>query len=63
MRPFPKGTERVARALAEQAIRERRRWDTDPDRLEEMLPQAIEHAWLDFTEQAAVAVLAYQRED
>ena len=48
--------ERIARALCEQHIRNVRRHDTEPERLEAMLPAGVDHAWPDFND-AAKAVL------
>jgi hypothetical protein len=51
--------ETMARRLAEVHIRSARRWDTDPARVDEMLPRSIDACWQDrnFTD-AATAVLA-----
>lgn len=50
--------EQVARALCELHIRNVRRHDTDPERLEEMLPAAIDYAWHDFASAAEAAIAA-----
>jgi len=50
--------ERVARALCEYQIRQARRWDTDADVLEAMLPAAITHGWPSFMPQARAALQA-----
>ena len=52
------GVERVARALCELRIRQVRRHDTTPERLEEMIPAAVDHAWRDHEEEARVAITA-----
>jgi hypothetical protein len=51
--------ETMARRLAEVHIRSARRWDTDPARVDEMLPRSIDACWQDrnFTD-AATAVLS-----
>jgi hypothetical protein len=49
--------EDMARALCEQHIRVVRRWDTTPEKLEEMMSRAVDHAWPDH-EPAARAALA-----
>jgi 1,6-anhydro-N-acetylmuramate kinase len=49
--------EAMARALCEQHIRVVRRWDTTPEKLEEMMSRAVDHAWPDH-EPAARAALA-----
>ena len=52
------GAERVARALCELRIRQVRKYDTAQDRLEEMMPAAVDHAWRDHEEEARVAISA-----
>ena len=47
-----------ARALAEQRIRHVRRFDTPPERLEEMLPAAVEYAWPEHVEQVQTVLKA-----
>lgn len=48
----------VARVLVERRIRHARRFDTEPDRLEEMLPEAIDYSWQDEVEDAHAAISA-----
>lgn len=52
--------ERVARALCEHHIRIVRQHDTEPDRLEEILPRAIDYSWKDFASMAEIAIGAMQ---
>ena len=55
---YQKLVEAVARALCERQIRRARKWDTQPERLEEMLPAAIDHAWQDRVDDARAALSA-----
>jgi len=48
--------EQIARTLCEQHIRTVRRHDTEPDKLEAMLPAAVDYSWRDFIP-AAQAIL------
>lgn len=52
--------ERVARALCESHIRNVRRHDTDPKRLEAMIVRAIELNWKGHVEEAQAAIAAMQ---
>jgi hypothetical protein len=52
--------ELVARALCELQIRQNRKWDTQPDRLEEMLPAAVDYAWRSFIDEARAAITALE---
>lgn len=47
-----------ARALAAKAIRERRAWDTPRERVEEMLPNAVDIAWRDFADDSRAHLTA-----
>lgn len=56
---LPSGdVERVARALAEVHIRTVRRHDTEPAKLEAMMPSAIDYNWPDFVKPARAALSA-----
>ena len=57
-KPGEDGVERVARALCELRIRQVRKHDTAQDRIEEMMPAAVDHAWRDHEEEARVAIAA-----
>jgi hypothetical protein len=47
-----------ARALCAAEIRIRRRWDTEPDVMERMLPAAVDYAWNNYVQQAEAALRA-----
>lgn len=47
-----------ARALCAAEIRIRRRWDTEPDVMERMLPAAVDYAWNNYVQQAEAAIRA-----
>lgn len=48
--------ERAARALAEHDIRMKRKWDTAPERLEEIIPASIDGCWRKYLPQVRVVV-------
>ena len=48
--------ETVARGIAEHHIRVTRKWDTDPVKLQEMLPKSIDYAWPEQIEYALSAI-------
>ncbi len=50
--------EAIARKQCEQHIREVRRWDTDPAKLEAMLPGAVDVNWQDHVALAEAALTA-----
>ena len=50
--------ETMARAMCEQHIREVRRWDTDPAKLEATLPAAVDVNWQDHVAVAQAAITA-----
>lgn len=50
--------ERVARSLCELHIRQVRRFDTQPNKLEVMMASAVDHAWADFLDAATAALSA-----
>ncbi len=50
--------ERISRKLVEMAIRQRRRFDTDPARLEEMLPAMVDMHWTEWKGEARAALEA-----
>jgi hypothetical protein len=50
--------EAIARKQCEQHIREVRRWDTDPAKLEAMLPGAVDVNWQDHVALAQAALTA-----
>ena len=50
--------DKVARALCELHIRRVRRHDTAPERLEEMLPAAVDHNWREHVDEARAALQA-----
>ena len=54
--------ERVARKLCEVAIREARRWDTDPAELDRNMPEAVDYAWRDYEAPARAAIEAMRVE-
>lgn len=55
----PEAIERVARVLCERDIRIKRQWDTAADRLEEMLPRAVNFAWREYVDTAQTALRAF----
>lgn len=52
--------EAVARSLAETAIRNSRMFDTPPERVEELLPEAIDHCWHGYVDASRKAIAAYE---
>lgn len=53
--------EAMARGLCEQHIRNVRRHDTTPERLEEVLPSAVDYSWHDFVDAATAAYAALRK--